>query len=114
MHYAALVISIVLNAVSLILLKRFATKRESGETAGVVRSIMHPDVLVSMVCFALAAGTWLVALAGVDLSVAYPSMSVMYALIALVGRYMFGEEISIRRWAGIALVIVGVVLINVG
>ena len=114
MHYVALVASIVLNAASLVLLKRFATERESGRLTGIVRSLFHPYVLVSMACFALAAATWMVALAGIDLSVAYPSMSVIYALTALVGRYMFGERISVQRWGGIGLVIVGIALINAG
>jgi multidrug transporter EmrE-like cation transporter len=111
-YYAALVISIVLNALSLILMKSFAMRRETGEIPGGYRAVLHPFVLVSMVCFAVAAATWMVALAGVDLSVAYPTMSVIYVATALAGRAMFGDVLTLQRWIGIALVITGLVITN--
>ena len=75
---------------------------------------MHPLVLGGLACFAAAAVTWMVALAGIELSVAYPSMSIIYVATALVGRFLFAERIPPRRWAGIALVVVGVVIMYAG
>jgi drug/metabolite transporter (DMT)-like permease len=126
MHYAALIASITFNGTSLVLLKAFALERERRAAAdsmpgaatttigGRLRIMIHPLVLGSMACFAAAAVTWMIALAGIDLSVAYPSMSIIYVATALVGRFLFGEHIPPRRWAGISLVVAGVALMYAG
>lgn len=118
MHYAALIASITFNGASLVLLKAFALERERSAAAvtfaGRLRLITHPLVLGGLACFAAAAVSWMIALAGIELSVAYPSMSIIYVATALVGRLLFGERISPRRWAGIALVVVGVVIMYTG
>jgi drug/metabolite transporter (DMT)-like permease len=121
LHYLALAVSIALNGASLVLLKAFAVKREgASETQPAVtpilsrvRLLVHPLVLISMGCFGGAAVTWIVALAGVPLSVAYPSMSLIYVVIALMGQTVFGERIPPTRWAGIGLVMMGVVLMHI-
>jgi drug/metabolite transporter (DMT)-like permease len=122
MHYVALAVSIAFNGTSLVLLKAFASLRERADTAGAAyvpllarfRVLFHPLILGAGGCFVGAAVTWMIALAGVDLSVAYPSMSIIYVATALAGRYFFGEYISLRRWAGIALVVVGVGVMYAG
>lgn len=130
MHYPALAASIVFNGTSLVLLKAYATRREAESEAeesskpdaekhgtpllSRIRPVFHPLIIASMFCFAAAAVTWMIALAGVDLSVAYPSMSIIYVATALAGRYVFQERISPRRWTGIALVVVGIAVMYAG
>lgn len=122
LHYLALAVSIALNGASLVLLKAFALEREGAsepQPAAIpilarVRVVVHPLVLVSMACFGGASVTWIVALAGVPLSVAYPSMSVIYVVIAVLGQTVFGERIPPTRWVGIGFVMIGVVLMHTG
>ena len=45
-------------------------------------------------------------------SVAFPSVSVSYALVAVLGHFMFGEPFGLKQIGGIALIMGGVVLIN--
>jgi uncharacterized membrane protein len=47
-----------------------------------------------------------------DLSYVLPVTSVGYALVALVGRVFLHEQISFKRWAGIALIMGGVALVS--
>src|SRR3954454_23471131 len=49
-----------------------------------------------------------------DLSYVLPVTSIGYVLVALVGRVLLHEEISIQRWAGIALIMGGVALVSAG
>lgn len=117
MHYIALVLSITFNGVSLVLLKSFAVDREHGAlgtTYSGFRMVLSPRILAAMLCFAAAAVTWMIALAGVDLSLAYPSMSVIYVATALAGRHLFREAISAKRWTGIGLVVAGIILMYAG
>jgi len=56
---------------------------------------------------------WLAVLRRVPLGVAYPMLSLNYVLVALASRMWFREQISRRTWAGIACIMLGVVLIGV-
>jgi len=47
-----------------------------------------------------------------DLSYVLPVTSVGYVLTALSGRLFLGEQISIARWAGVTLIMMGVVLVG--
>jgi drug/metabolite transporter (DMT)-like permease len=49
-----------------------------------------------------------------DLSYVVPVTAIGYVLVAIVGHVLLGEEISGRRWAGIALIMAGVALVSVG
>jgi len=49
-----------------------------------------------------------------DLSYVLPVTSVGYVLVALIGKIFLGEEISLKRWAGIALIVGGVALVGGG
>jgi len=47
-----------------------------------------------------------------DLSYVLPVTSVAYVLVALVGRFVLHEHVSLTRWAGIALIMIGVMLVG--
>ena len=47
-----------------------------------------------------------------DLSYVLPVTSVGYVLAALAGRVFLHEEISLARWAGIALIMGGVIIVS--
>ena len=47
-----------------------------------------------------------------DLSYVLPVTSVGYVLVALAGKILLHEEITGKRWAGIALIMIGVALVG--
>jgi drug/metabolite transporter (DMT)-like permease len=47
-----------------------------------------------------------------DLSYVLPVTSIGYALVALAGRIFLHEHVSLARWAGIFLIIAGVILVG--
>ena len=47
-----------------------------------------------------------------SLSYAYPFVSLTYALILLFDRFILREPVSSLRWAGVALIIAGIVLVS--
>jgi len=49
-----------------------------------------------------------------DLSYVLPVTSMGYVLVALVGRLLLHEQITARRWTGIALIMTGVALVSGG
>lgn len=49
-----------------------------------------------------------------DLSYVLPVTSVGYVLVAVVGKVLLHEQITARRWTGIALIVAGVALVSGG
>jgi len=47
-----------------------------------------------------------------DLSYVLPVTSIGYALVALAGHVFLNEAVSLTRWAGIALIVGGVILVG--
>ena len=114
-YYLSLGISIAFNCASLLLLKKGALAMEDffeniTRVMSWVRLLLNPYMMAAVVCFGLSFVTWMVALRRLDLSLAYPAVSVSYIIIALASRAMFGEVITLQRGVGMGLVMVGVVV----
>ena len=113
-YYSALAISIVLNAYSLILLKSYALSADAlDEKRTIVRRLMDLRLVLCFGTYGAAAFFWLIALFGVDLMVAYPSLSLTYVIIGLIAPRMFSEELSPKRWVGILVIVAGVIVMNI-
>ena len=56
---------------------------------------------------------WTTILSKVDLSVAVPVASFSYVAIPLVSIIFLGEHIPFLRWVGIAVILVGVILVSI-
>lgn len=115
-HYAALLTSILLNSSALMLLK-VAALRGLSEPIGpdaeaLLRVGADPVFLLAVATFLGGIYFWIVALRRIDLSLAYPSVSLSYGLIAVVSRVFFAEHIGGLRWLGIAFIILGVALMH--
>jgi undecaprenyl phosphate-alpha-L-ara4N flippase subunit ArnE len=51
---------------------------------------------------------WLVVLGRLELSIAYPMLSLGYVVVMLVARTLFQEVIPVRRWLGTFLIMLGI------
>lgn len=68
-------------------------------------------VLFGLVVYAVGTLFWLKAVARASISYLYPLSACSYALIALGGRFFFGENIPAGRWTGIGVITLGVALL---
>jgi multidrug transporter EmrE-like cation transporter len=64
--------------------------------------------------YSLATACWVMCLAYLDLSYAYPFTGLTYALVLVSAWWFFGESLSVWRVTGISLIIIGVALIPSG
>lgn len=71
---------------------------------------LNPLVMIGFVLFFVSMGSHLVALSRVDLSYAYPFLSLAYVIIAVYGYYA-GENITPARIAGFALIVLGTIVV---
>lgn len=64
-----------------------------------------------MLLMVLSFLSWLYALKHLPLSIAYPLSNVVHVMIPLSAWVFLGEAVSNRRWCGIALLVVGLVIV---
>lgn len=83
----------------------------AGKIGFIVRLFVNPWVISSIVATLLAGFSWMLALTKFQLSYAYPFTGIIYALILILGATVFRESISVGRIAGIAVVMLGVLII---
>lgn len=74
--------------------------------------LLQPYVFLGIVCFAISSVFWLVVLSRIDLSFAYPMVSVAYVVVALFSYFFFKENVNLIRWIGILTICLGVFLIS--
>lgn len=67
-----------------------------------------PLVWVGLVLYGLSAALWILALATVPLSIAYPFLGLTYVFIAGVSVIALGEWLTPAQWLGVMLVVMGV------
>lgn len=77
-----------------------------------LRVVLNPFVLAGLGCFAASVVLWLIVLSRVDVSFAYPFVSLGIVITTLFGHWAFDEQLSFQRTAGIVVICVGVVLIS--
>ncbi|PSH65956.1 EamA family transporter [Phyllobacterium sophorae] len=73
--------------------------------------IFNPWVFAGLVMFVISMASHLYVLSKVDLSFAYPFLSLAYVAVALFAWLVFKEELGAYKIAGIAFIMVGTVLI---
>jgi small multidrug resistance pump len=105
-YYVALGIGILAGIAGQMLLKAGA------DTPDFVSQLVRPSTLCGLALYGSAAFLYIIALRKIPVSVAFPSVSLSYAIVAVLGHFLFGEPFGIKQIGGIALIMGGVVLIN--
>lgn len=72
---------------------------------------LEPHILGGLCCYMASVVIWILALSRVEVSIAYPMLSVGYLVTALAAWQLFGENLSATRVIGILVIIVGVYLV---
>jgi multidrug transporter EmrE-like cation transporter len=115
--FALILTGVLLNAAAQLLLKAgtnafgvLTLTREQwlGTTFAVAT---NPHIVAGLACYVVSVGVWIGALSRVEVSVAYPMLSIGYVVNALAAWYLFGEALSVQRWLGIGFIAIGVWLL---
>jgi multidrug transporter EmrE-like cation transporter len=75
------------------------------------RILSHPRIWAGFALFIVGAFFWLSVLSRVNLSWAYPMLSIGYILVLVVSALVLKEHVSVIRWIGAMVICFGVVLI---
>jgi multidrug transporter EmrE-like cation transporter len=66
----------------------------------------------AMICYAVSIFLWMVVLSKVEVSYAYPFLSIGYVVASIAGYYFFNESLTPVRIIGIIIICIGVYLIS--
>jgi drug/metabolite transporter (DMT)-like permease len=113
-----ILVSVLLSALAQIALKAGMSRPEiaqaiaEGAPATIAASIAtQPFVILGLAASGLGAGVWLFVLSRIDVSLAYPFVSLGIVVTMLLGMLVFGEVITAMRAVGAAFIIVGIVML---
>ncbi len=107
LYYLCLAAGILLGVAAQLLLKVGAT----GEGDLMVQ-LLRPQTIIGLGLYGMAAFFYIVALRKIPVTVAFPSVALSYAIIAVLGYLWLKEPLGVGQIAGIAMIMAGVVLVN--
>lgn len=73
-----------------------------------VQLMSGPWLWLGLGCYGISVVIWILALSRVDVSIAYPMLSIGYVVNAVAAWALFGESLGPERVAGIGIIILGV------
>lgn len=73
---------------------------------------LNPMIVLGLSCYVVSVAAWIIALSRVDVSFAYPMLSIGYVVSAFAAYYFLGESLTPMRLGGIFVIILGVYMIS--
>jgi multidrug transporter EmrE-like cation transporter len=118
-HIPLILFTVLTNAAAQIMLKKgmltlgpLAFEGVGGLVATVLRVVLNPWVFLGLATFVVSMASHLVVLSKVELSFAYPFLSLAYIVVAVYAFVVFKEDVNALRIAGFALICLGTLCIS--
>ena len=81
-----------------------------GKLLFLARLLLNPWVISALAAALLAAVSWMAAMTKLDLSHAYPFMSLAFVLVLILSALVFHEPVTLPKIAGLALISAGIIV----
>lgn len=81
-----------------------------GKVVFVLKLLLNPWIISAFVAAFLAAVCWIGAMTKLELSQAYPFMALNFILVTLLAGWLFAEPVTWPKIAGLALIVVGLIV----
>jgi multidrug transporter EmrE-like cation transporter len=115
--WALIFTGVLLNAAAQLLLKagtnavgQFGYSAQNIVPVG-MKLAFEPHIAGGVACYVVSLVVWIMGLSRVDVSIAYPMLSIGYVLNAVAAWYLFGESLTAQKLVGIAFIVAGVFLV---
>jgi small multidrug resistance pump len=106
-YYAALAAGILCGVMGQLMLKAGAER-----SSGMMAQFLNPFTILGFGTYTVAAIFYIIAIKKIPLSLAFPSVSASYIVVAVLGHLIWGEPLGLPQLAGIALIAGGLVLLH--
>jgi len=114
---AIIMTGVLLNAAAQLLLKagtnavgHFEFSAQNIVPIG-MKLAFEPHIAGGVACYVVSVVVWILGLSRVEVSIAYPMLSIGYVLNAAAAWYLFGESLTAQKLIGITFIVVGVFLV---
>ena len=115
--FALILTGVLLNAVAQLALK--ASVSDTGVISLDMQSLFSSAgslatnlwLWMGLICYGISVIVWILALSRVDVSIAYPMLSIGYIVNAVAAWHLFDEPMNIGKIVGIGVIIVGVYIL---
>lgn len=117
LSFSLILAGVLLNAAAQLLLKAGTNavghfEFAAGNIVPVgLRLALEPFIVGGVACYIVSLVVWIMALSRVEVSIAYPMLSIGYVINAVAAWYLFGESLTALRLTGIGCIIIGVFLV---
>jgi multidrug transporter EmrE-like cation transporter len=117
MIFGLIFLGVFLNAAAQLLLKAGMTNIGHFEFSMAnlipigIKVAVCPPILIGLLFYVLSVGVWLLVLSRVQVSYAYPMLSVGYIVNAIAAYFLFGEDLTLIKISGIFVIMIGVYLV---
>ena len=115
--FGLILVGVLLGAAGQLFLKagtnrvgKFAFRRDNILPIG-WKIATEPRIGAGLVCYVIGVAVWIVALSRVEVSIAYPMVSIGYVVNAVAAWYLFGEAVTRSRLVGIGIIAMGVYIV---
>ncbi len=116
--FSLIFVGVMLNVAAQLLIKGgtnsigyFEFSRENILPIG-LRLATEPHIVGALFCYALSVVIWILALSRVQVSIAYPLLSMGYVVNAVAAWWFFNEAFNPTKVVGIGVIILGVIIIS--
>lgn len=114
-EFALLLMSVATSVGGQFFLKTGALKLGRVHIGNAVSHILSiitiPEIVLGLACYGLGALAYIMLLTRVSLSIAGPSISLVYVFSVLLGYFIFRETIPVTRLIGLSFIVCGVILV---
>lgn len=115
--FCLILLGVLLNTAAQLMLKagmsqigHFEFSLENAVPIG-MKVMMNIPIISGLCMYAFSVVVWLLVLSRVQVSYAYPMLSIGYVVNAIAANYFFGEPLTSMRMLGIFIIISGVYLV---
>lgn len=114
-EFCLLLMSVISSVTGQFFLKAGANKLGRVDIDNAINHIISiitiPELLLGLLSYGLGAIAYILLLTRVNLSIAGPSVSLVYVFSVLLGYFLFKETIPLTRLIGLSFIICGVILV---
>lgn len=113
MEYALILLVVILTSTGQVLQKLGADRglKNAKTSTQVISALFQWEIILAVICLAGAVGIWLIVLYLMDVSKAFPFVSLGFVVVLLFSRFYLHESIPWTRWLGVGFIVAGISLL---
>ena len=114
MEYVLIFVVVILTSLGQVLQKLGADRgiKNARSPAQIIRALFQWEIILAVLCLASAIIIWLFVLYKMDVSKAFPFISLGFVVVLLTARFYLQENIPWNRWLGVVFIVVGISMLT--